>query len=228
MYQRIETDEVKSFMESRGFRVRSEQWARVKSAERQGLQRHVVRMYHPDINFKDRREVPEIIIQNSYDTSTSVNLMLGVYRLVCSNGLIVGSTFGGASIRHVGSVRSKVLDALDHLDGQIKGLEGFIDEAKQKTVDLSGLKESFDKLIIPKNATILNHNGYSPESAYRAEDESADIWTTFNRVQERMMKGGVPYLSESNKIRRTKRIKGLYRTIQVNKNLWNFCLEGVF
>jgi hypothetical protein len=44
---------------------------------------------------------PEVIIRNSYDGSSEVQAMGGAYRLVCSNGMIVGYTINKKSARHI-------------------------------------------------------------------------------------------------------------------------------
>lgn len=43
---------------------------------------------------------PEIIMGNSYDGTSQVYMMMGAYRLVCSNGMIIGVTFGKFNNRH--------------------------------------------------------------------------------------------------------------------------------
>lgn len=220
MYQRLETNEVKSILESKGFRVRSEEWERVRDKSRDGLQKHIVRLYHPDIRFRDGAEIPEIVIQNSYDKTTSVHMMIGIYRLICSNGLIVGNTFGGVSIRHAANVRNKTLDALDVLEVQIKQLEGIIDNQKQKAIVMPS-RETLDAIILPSNAINIDHNGYEPTAAFRFQDTATDAWTSFNRVQEKMMRGGIPYRTESGRLMRTRKIQSIRRTISVNKELWN-------
>jgi len=44
---------------------------------------------------------PEIIIRNSYDGSLEASAMAGAYRLVCSNGLVIGYLLGKAGYRHI-------------------------------------------------------------------------------------------------------------------------------
>jgi hypothetical protein len=60
----------------------------------------------PDIKVKidnDDYVNPEIIIKNSYDGSTEVKAYGGAFRLVCSNGLVIGYALGqGTGIRHIG------------------------------------------------------------------------------------------------------------------------------
>lgn len=54
---------------------------------------------------------PEIIIKNSYDGSLQVNILAGAFRLVCSNGLIIGVTLGQTNFKH--NVNNKNLENLD-------------------------------------------------------------------------------------------------------------------
>jgi len=64
---------------------------------------------------------PEIIIKNSYDGSLQVHILAGAFRLVCSNGLIIGVILGQKNYKH--SVNNVNLD--------------YLDEAIAKTIDYS-------------------------------------------------------------------------------------------
>lgn len=44
-----------------------------------------------------------LIVKNSYDGSNSLQIILGAFRLVCSNGMIIGKRFFTYSQRHIGS-----------------------------------------------------------------------------------------------------------------------------
>lgn len=58
---------------------------------------------------------PEIIIKNSYDGSLQVNILAGAFRLVCSNGLVIGLTLDKKSFKHnVNNIN------LDNIDAQIE------------------------------------------------------------------------------------------------------------
>ena len=75
--------------------------------------RTTYRYRFPKITVKiDKDELnPEVIIKNSYDGSTNVDALAGAFRLVCSNGLIIGRTYGHTKNRH--SIWNKNLDNLD-------------------------------------------------------------------------------------------------------------------
>jgi hypothetical protein len=43
---------------------------------------------------------PEIIVTNSYDGSSEVGAIAGAFRLICTNGMIIGHKIGQSGIRH--------------------------------------------------------------------------------------------------------------------------------
>jgi Domain of unknown function (DUF932) len=60
----------------------------------------------PDITLKVEGDeiAMRLGVSNSYDASRKVNIAFGAYRLVCSNGMIIGRKFISVSRRHVGEV----------------------------------------------------------------------------------------------------------------------------
>ncbi|MDF1216715.1 DUF932 domain-containing protein, partial [Escherichia coli] len=60
----------------------------------------------------------------------------------------------------------------------------------------------------------------SPEHYRRWEDKQNDLWTTWQRVQENMIKGGLSGRSASGKNTRTRAITGIDGDIRINKALW--------
>tara|TARA_R100000664_G_scaffold8968_1_gene14782 strand:- start:9546 stop:10355 length:810 start_codon:yes stop_codon:yes gene_type:complete len=64
---------------------------------------------------------PEVIIKNSYDGTSEASIIAGAFRLVCSNGMVIGYTLGKNSIRHtiwnrnidMGEIIDEVLSSID-------------------------------------------------------------------------------------------------------------------
>ena len=52
------------------------------------------------ITIEGEKLFPQLNIKNSYDGSTQVDVLGGAFRLVCSNGLVVGRMLGHTSARH--------------------------------------------------------------------------------------------------------------------------------
>ncbi|MBC8950096.1 hypothetical protein Xets_02845 [Xenorhabdus sp. TS4] len=55
-------------------------------------------------------DVPEIILVNSHDGSSSYQMIPEVFRFVCNNGLVCGETFGDISVPHKGGVVGQVIE----------------------------------------------------------------------------------------------------------------------
>ena len=56
----------------------------------------------------------------------------------------------------------------------------------------------------------------------RSADSSNDLWTTFNRVQENVIKGGQSYYDRKNfKRARVREVKGIDQNTALNKALWH-------
>lgn len=54
----------------------------------------------------------------------------------------------------------------------------------------------------------------------RYEDRVDDLWSTFNRVQENMTKGGVPGRTRKGRSTRTRSINGIDQNVKINRALW--------
>lgn len=66
-----------------------------------------------------------LVLRNSYDRSSPFHACLGAFRLICSNGMKVGTTFGQITARHVGSAQTDLIGdgndtILDQLDNIVK------------------------------------------------------------------------------------------------------------
>ena len=55
-------------------------------------------------------QVPEIILLNSHDGTSSYQMLPGLFRAVCQNGLVCGDTFGEVRVPHKGNVVDKVIE----------------------------------------------------------------------------------------------------------------------
>ena len=77
---------------------------------------------------------PEIIIRNSYDGTSQVHILSGAFRLVCSNGMIIGTTIDKYNYKHnIGNIN------LDNLD---ESIEKTIIQAREVGEEFPVLKET--------------------------------------------------------------------------------------
>lgn len=81
---------------------------RVRDQSRREHTRHMVRLRRAG-QIADK-QVPEIILLNSHDGSSSYQMLPGLFRAVCANGLVCGQSFGEVRVPHKGDVVGKVIE----------------------------------------------------------------------------------------------------------------------
>lgn len=85
------------------------QEAGTRKDERKGFQKHLIRFRHPELVIGD--EAIEAVLINSHDRSCAYQFLTGVFRFICSNGMIVGDTFERVSVRHVNFNPEEIIEA---------------------------------------------------------------------------------------------------------------------
>ena len=176
----------------------------------------------------DAARAPEIILINSHDGSCSYNLLGGIIEYVCTNGLVIGNNWASIRIRHKGkhpieqviAASHRVVEEFDYVRDAVEHmLETKLTEQQQLVFAEAALISRYgtDKTKIPVEPVALNH-------ARREKDRSNTLWTTFNRVQENMIKGGLKgeIIAANGRQRKTKMraVNGIDQSIRLNKSLF--------
>ena len=55
---------------------------------------------------------------------------------------------------------------------------------------------------------------------HRNEDKANDLWTTFNVIQENVIKGGARGMSDNWKRTTMREVKAIDKNVNINKALW--------
>ena len=185
-YNVIQPSAVGEAMANNGMALSTLSTGKAKHADKADFQRTLARYRGPEI-------APGIfldIIHDSKKLGRGVDrLMLGIYRMICTNGLFVGTNFFVHEIRHSGNtldvLNQGILQALDHtkrLTEVITAMQGK-ELSKEQAVQFA---EQAARLLVPKDAIQVAHRLLKP---LRQEDDYRDLWTTFNVVQENAMRG---------------------------------------
>lgn len=173
--------------------------------------------------------VPELILQNAHNGTSSLKLLSGIFRIACLNGLIMGTGIVGAAIRHMGD--DTVDEVKETADKVLKNSLIGIDEAKEwAKVKLEKhardtIAELAHKLRFADDSQIPVESLLEPR---RSADMGHDLWTTFNVVQENIMKGGLSGGGVVNgrwKNSRSSGITAVDKTVELNQKLWDVCAE---
>lgn len=180
--------------------------------------------------------IPEVVLVNSHDGTSAYKLIAGMFRLVCSNGLIVAdSTIGSVSVHHKGNILDNVIEGSCRIisDSQVA-----MDRVSQwsnlqlTTGEQSALAEAAHTMRFADSegkvtTPILPAQLLAPRRHY---DSGNDLWKTFNRIQENVIQGGLTARTRSSydelghfvPSRRvsTREIKGIDQDVRLNRALW--------
>ncbi len=167
------------------------------------------------------KQVPEIILLNSHDGSSSYQMLPGLFRSVCQNGLICGQSFGEVRVPHKGNVVEKVIE------GAYEVL-GIFDRVEEKRDAMESLTLPVPARQAMANAALRYRFGeeHQPVSVSqlltprRYEDYSDDLWTVYQRIQENLIKGGLAGRNAKGRRSHTRAVKGIDGDVKLNRALW--------
>ena len=174
---------------------------------------------------------PEVILVNSHDGTSAYQLMAGMFRLVCLNGLAVADReFATIKVPHKGDVVGQV----------IEGSYTVLEESKRALDQAdawAGVTLSRDEQVfMAESAHVLRFGEGEPGdvatpirpeqllTVRRHDDASRDLWTTTNVLQENAIRGGLTaWGRDANNRRRrvtTRPVNGIDQDVRLNRALW--------
>jgi hypothetical protein len=189
----------------------------VKSRKYKGFQKHIIVFRHPDIQIKGKNgddAFPQILLTNSHDGKAAFNFRVGIFRLVCSNGLVVSDAdFNNVSIRHMNytfeSLQAKVNEVIEKLPGLVQKINLF------KSTKLT--EDQMTEFAL-KAATLRTKARVNAEELLLVErdgDFGNNLWAVFNRVQEKILGGSF----RSGK-RKSRSVTSFQKDIEINEQLF--------
>lgn len=230
-YGYVPTVRVIDALRDDGWRPYAARQQAVRTDDRQGYQKHMVRFRHESWSKDGARvqdEINEMIVVNSHDGSSSYELLNGMFRLVCLNGLIVSNgaltrlriPHSGAAMDNVVLQARAILDRAGRIAetmDRMKAIALHPDEQLAFATSAAELRFAGTEIEPASMAGRLNQ-------ARRPADAGADLWRTFNRVQENAMKGGLATLRIETDGRRrrgkTRPIGSIDLDLTLNAGLW--------
>lgn len=166
-------------------------------------------------------QVPEIILLNSHDGSSSYQMLPGLFRAVCQNGLICGETFGEVRVPHKGDVIERVIEGAY----EVLGIFDRVDEKREEMQRLM-LPQPAQQALAKAALTYRFGDEHQPVSESqilsprRWQDESPDLWTTYQRIQENLIKGGLRGRNAQGRNQQTRAVRGIDGDVKLNRALW--------
>ena len=236
-FQVIPTHELLAGLSKEGFVPVKVQVGGSRDEDKRAFTKHLLRLRRVD-DLAGAPKVgdshPEVVLLNAHDGTSSYQLHAGLFRLVCLNGLTVSDQdFGSVKVGHSGrGVLDKVIEgtyrvlddavaALDHAQ-QLQTVA--LDRDEQRIFGEAALRLRFDDETLPKIS------GSEVVRPRREADLAPNLWHTFNRAQENLIRGGLSYRhtnEETNRVsfRETRPVNGADGDLKLNRALWHLANE---
>lgn len=191
--------------------------------------KHMLRFRHVDAKANSRGLFPELVLINSHDGLSSYRLMAGIFRMVCSNGLIAGDTHEELRIKHQGDIIGNVIEGTYSIMDSSKQLIEHADAMSEIVLDQRE-KEIFASAAhaIRFESEDLTGQAVKADQLLRVrrheESGKSDLFTTFNVVQENIIKGGRGGWTRGVTGRPThktmREVKSIDQNTALNRALW--------
>ena len=229
-YSHIPTYKIIEDMEKLGWGVVDAK--EVRARKNAGYQKHLVVFRNNDIviDGADGDTVfPQILLTNSSDGKNAFTFRAGLFRLVCENGLVISTQdFADLKIRHFGydfeELQKTITSMVEKLPLTVESMNKFkqtkLTDAQIEDFAKKALEARFSEDEV-KRITI-DFNEFT--KATRDEDAGNDLWSVFNRIQEKVINGDFNY-GYSTKTRKARKIKNFNQDIVLNSKLYELATE---
>lgn len=170
--------------------------------------------------------VPQILLINSHNGRTQMSMRAGLYRYICSNGMVVGNDTMRDAIRHTRNLTDQIIDRVR------KAAALNVPLAKQiehwKTVELTDGQMADFAARAARLRFGERANSYQAPAileAVRTDDEGRDLWRVFNRVQENTTNRNLQGHSSIGRIVSSRPLSGIGENTAFNEMLWKIAEE---
>ena len=222
-YVHVNTHDIVEMMEGEGFELASAS-AKASRSRDPLFTKHVLDFRHPDIPQIDGG-TPRILFTNAHDGTSAAKFMMGVYRFVCSNGLVVGSTYAKEVVRHSGEQARQLIERVRALSRNTGPLFAQIDGWTRRELAPSETIEFARLASVLRFGDAQRFDPAQLLETHRAEDEDNTLWRVFNRVQENAMHGSLVGVGANGRRLASRPVKGLDKTTDFNVQLWRLAEE---
>ena len=189
--------------------------------------RHMIRFSYIKNTLSLIDAVPELILINSHDATSAYTLRAGLFRPLCTNGLVsqIGD-FGLLHVPHRGNVIHNVVDGALQIARGFNDITRVVEHMAARTMS-DPERRDFAVAALRVRYPHAEHIPVQAEqllTARRNADFGNSLWLTYNVVQENLVAGGLHSRSASGRYGRTRAIRAIREDIRINVGLWNHAL----
>lgn len=220
-----------------GWKVSKAQSMKSSSKTNNAFGKHLLAFFHPDIFIKGEDGKPEayplIVIMNNHRGWGRFKFEIGIFRLVCSNGLVIKTAdFGTFKMRHLGysfeELQKLVNEAVAGLPKIVTRINK-MDKTIMTQPQMKKFAEEALKIRLGSDKAFNEEEIKQVLVSQRKEDDGNTVWKVFNRVQEHLMSGGffIKQKADDEKGRKVRKISNMLKDVEMNQKLWELVEKTV-
>ena len=216
-------------------------WKVVRAAQRRATKKsskrfsyHMVALQNPDIKITKQVDggeeivecFPQIILTNSHDGLSCFQFRVGLYRCICSNGLVISDAeLSEFKIRHIyysfenlRAVVGRILEALPSKVERMSQMSNVLLSEDQK-LDFAKKALSIRKGVKEEELQADEETYKDLLTPVRKEDEGDSLWNVYNVLQEKVIKGGYTTAEEGKKARKVRKVTSFIKELDLSRRI---------
>lgn len=228
-YVFISTRDIVTALADAGFEPTAVQQTRSRSGN-EGYARHMLH-FKPLVQALSLDDVlGEVVLINSHDGRSAYQLRAGLFRPVCTNGMLTAmGDIGLVHVSHRGNVVANVVDAARRITRDLAQVGGVVAQMRSTTLTAG------QQLDFAREALALRFPGQDAAPLEPAQllerrrmaDVGDDVWRTFNAVQEHVLRGGLAGRTAQGRMMHTRGVRAIRESVRLNAGLWGLALRRI-
>ena len=228
-YQFIPTETIMDDLKAEGWVPFGVQSVVARKLEDQLTSKHLLRFRNindASVVIDQDTVIPEIVITNSHDGRNAFRAHMGIFRMVCANGLIAADPRTEETLRvtHKGyskeMITKMIADLVAHFTEKVNEIKNY-KTLIMKPEQMASFAE--EAIGVRWRYEYDRPQGLTPElvlATRRKEDHTKDLWTVYNVIEENLMKGGIQAVNDNGRVISTRPMKNVREQVRIEKALW--------
>lgn len=228
-YRFINTEQILAGMLDAGFHVTYASQTRVRKGGAPEHAKHLLRFAQLRESVILADAIPEIVLINSHNGTSAYTLRAGLYRPVCTNGLVTPiGDFGVLQVPHRGNIVENVVSAAINIASQFEAIGTRVERMTARVLQ-EAERMDFARRALAIRFPDAMSAGYPLTEAQllgarRTADYGNTLWQTYNVVQENLMRGGLSCRTATGRQAHTRGLRAIRETVRVNVGLWDLAV----
>ena len=224
-YSFIPTSVILEDLDKLGWKIREIVNPKYKSEGNQLHGKHLVRLYNPDIHISNGADqnFVEIALYNSSNGLSKFRMEVGIFRMVCENGMVIKSEdFGSIKMRHSGYSFDNLKTSINEMIEKLPSLAGLVNKFSARELSTNEMRELALKAYdLRGGGRVASEEELDDILQVRRDgDAGSNLWVVMNRLQESVIRGGQAFVDARGRVRNMKPIRNIDKSLKLNQDMW--------